>query len=142
MKQVNVDCRIFGQRLMCHQLVHMGRFMYCIAGKCSNQLFISYVHTSNFQKYRLFRFKTDWQMAVLWSFPAIFCQLYDHLSQNWDSDGHFEVLKSSKSLFVQELSHRKQIFPFLFFCDFVKKRLICVFYSFAFCVITFAPITF
>ena len=32
-------------------LVHMGRFMYCIAGKYSNQLFFAYVHTSNFQKY-------------------------------------------------------------------------------------------
>ena len=30
-------------------LVHMGRFMYCIAEKCSNQLFIAYlVCTSNF----------------------------------------------------------------------------------------------
>ena len=47
--------------------------------------------------YRLFRFKTDWQTAVLWPYPAIFLQLYEHLSQNWDSDGHFEVLVSFKS---------------------------------------------
>ena len=30
----------------------------------------------------------------IWPF---FCQLYGYLSQKWDSDGHFEVLKESKS---------------------------------------------
>jgi hypothetical protein len=35
-----------------------------------------------------------------WSFS---CYLYVHLSQNWDSDGHFEVLNGSKSWLVQKL---------------------------------------
>ena len=30
-------------------------------------------------------------------FWPFFCQLYEHLSQNWGSDGHFEVLNRSKS---------------------------------------------
>ena len=33
---------------------------------------------------------------ILWSLPAIFCQLYEHLSQNWGSDSHFEVLSRPK----------------------------------------------
>ena len=34
----------------------------------------------------------DWQIAVFWPFLAIFfCQLNDYLSQNWNSDGYFEV---------------------------------------------------
>ena len=36
-------------------------------------------------------------------FQLVFCQLYQHLSQNWGSDGHFEVLNGSKSNLVQKL---------------------------------------
>ena len=36
-------------------------------------------------------------MNVLLPYLAIFCQLYGYLSQKWDLDGHFEVLKESKS---------------------------------------------
>ena len=78
--------------------------------------------------YRLFRFKTDWQTAVLRPFLAIFCQLYEHLSLIWDSDGQFEVLNSFKSWLVLKLWLKKQIFPFPVFCDFVRKE------SFAFSV--------
>ena len=36
----------------------------------------------------------------IWPF---FSQVYGYLSQKWDSDGHFEVLKGSKYWLVQEL---------------------------------------
>ena len=54
-------------------------------------------------------------------FWPYFCQLYVHLSQNWDSDGHFEVLNRSKIWLVQRLWHKKQIFPFPIFCNIVEK---------------------
>ena len=37
-------------------------------------------------------------MAVLRPLLVIFCQLHKHLSQNWGSDGHFEVLYKSLNL--------------------------------------------
>ena len=42
------------------------------------------------------KFETDKRTFYnhFWSF---FCQLSEHLSQNWDSDGHFEVLYESKN---------------------------------------------
>ena len=42
-------------------------------------------------------------------------QLYTHLSQNFGSDSHFDVLNRSKSWLVQRLWHKIQIFPFSFF---------------------------
>ena len=51
-------------------------------------------------------------MAILRPFLAIFCQLYEYLSQNWGSDDHFEVLEGPKSYLVQKLWHKMQIFPF------------------------------
>ena len=37
------------------------------------------------------------KMAIFWPFVVFFWQLHRYLSQNWDSDGHFEVLSVSKS---------------------------------------------
>ena len=54
-------------------------------------------------------------------FWPFFCQLYTHLSQNWGSDGHFDVLNRSKIWLVQRLWPKMQIFPFSFFCNFVQK---------------------
>ena len=82
------------------------------------------------------------------------CSLYDHswpffhhmcqyLSQNWGSDGHFEVLNRSYLSLVQKLWHKTQIFSFLFVLRFCTKTDICnffVFYAFVFFVITFIPI--
>ena len=36
------------------------------------------------------------KMAIFWPFVVFFWQLHRYLSQNWDSDGHFEVLSVSK----------------------------------------------
>ena len=41
--------------------------------------------------------EVDWEMAVLQPFLAIFLAIILYLSQNWDSDGHFEVHEGSKS---------------------------------------------
>ena len=41
----------------------------------------------------------------IWPF---FCQLYVYLSQNWGSDGNFEVLNESKLSLVQKLWHKTQ----------------------------------
>ena len=48
-------------------------------------------------------------------FKIFFCQLHEYLSQNWCSNGHFEVLSRSKSQLVQKSWQKTQIFPFLFF---------------------------
>ena len=76
-----------------------------------------------------FKTNNNNKMAILRLFLPFFRQLYVYLSQNRGSDSHFEVLNRSKSWLVQELWHKKKIFPFPFFCDFVKKD------SFAFSVI-------
>ena len=39
-------------------------------------------------------------ITVFWPFLAIFVPTICYLSQNWDSDNHFEVLNGSKSLLV------------------------------------------
>ena len=38
----------------------------------------------------------------------LFWKLHDYLWQNWDSDGHLEVLNKSKSELVQKLWHKTQ----------------------------------
>ena len=43
-----------------------------------------------------FETKHNDKWPILQSLPAIFCQLYEHLSQNLGSDGHFEVLSRPK----------------------------------------------
>ena len=70
-------------------------------------------------------------------FWPIFCHMYVHLSQNWGSDNHFEVLNRSIFCLLQKLWHKTQIFPFLFILQFCTKTRFCVF---VFCVITFVPI--
>ena len=60
-----------------------------------------------------------------WSF---FCQLYIHLSQNWGSNGHFEVLTKSKSNWnkfyslksKKDKKHKKPIWAI--FYKIAKKR--------------------
>ena len=37
------------------------------------------------------------KLAIFLPFLVIFCQLPKYLSQNWDSDGHFEVLNEPKT---------------------------------------------
>ena len=61
-----------------------------------------------------------------------YCHMYDHLSQNWGSDDHFEVLNRSYLWLVEKLWHKTQIFPFLFFCDFVQKQTFASFLFFTF----------
>ena len=72
-----------------------------------------------------------------------FCHMYVHLSQNWGSDGHFEVLNRSYLWLVHNLWHKMLIFPFLFFLPFFTKTDVCIFCffcGFVFFVITFVPI--
>ena len=53
--------------------------------------------------------KCLWKRMSLYIWPLydhfwpFICHLYVHLSQNWGSDGHFEVLNRSKSWLVQKL---------------------------------------
>ena len=74
------------------------------------------------------------------------CPIYDHswpffrhmcefLSQNWGSDGHFEVLNRSYLWLVEKLWHKTQIFPFLFFYAILyKNRYLHLFCFLRFCV--------
>ena len=55
-------------------------------------------------------------------FWPFFCLMYVHLSQNWGSDGRFEVLNRSYIWFVQKLWQKTQIFPFLFFFAILYKN--------------------
>ena len=45
-------------------------------------------------------------MDVFDHFWSFLCLLHENLSQNWDSDGHFEVLGASKSWLDQKLQHK------------------------------------
>ena len=92
--------------------------------------------------------KSVWKRMFLYKWPFYdlfwpsFCNMYVNLSQNWGSDGHFEVLNRSYFRLVQTLWHKTQIFLFLFFCDFVQKQMFSSFAFFlcVFFVITFVPI--
>ena len=60
----------------------------------------------------------DWSSKFTsdkWTFYNHFwpflCQLYENLSQNRDSDGHFKVLNKSESCLVQQLWNKMQIKP-------------------------------
>ena len=55
-------------------------------------------------------------------FRPFFGQLCYYISQNWGSDGHFEVLNRSKPWLIEKLWLKMQIFPFSFFCDIVEKN--------------------
>ena len=88
-----------------------------------------------------------WMFLYKWPlydlFWPFFCHMYVHLSQNWGSDGHFEVLNRSYLWLVEKLWHKTQIFPFLFLLRFCTKTDVCNFYvfcGFVFFVITFVPI--
>ena len=64
-------------------------------------------------------------------------------SQNWGSDGHYEVLNRAKPWLIQKLLLKMQIFQFPFFCDSVEINAFVFFRFlsfFAFCVITAVPI--
>ena len=65
-------------------------------------------------------------------FRPFFEQLHDYISQNWGSDGHFEVLNRSESWFIQKLWLKMQTFPFPFFCDIVEKNAFVFFVFFGF----------
>ena len=71
--------------------------------------------------YSLMRKKPELSMS--WSFYdpfwSFFCQLRQYLSQNWASDGHFDVSNMPKSYLDQKLWHKTQL-PV--FCNFVKKN--------------------
>ena len=50
--------------------------------------------------------KSVWKYTTLkWPFLAIFWQLHQNISKNWDSDRHFELLSESKSWLDQKLWH-------------------------------------
>ena len=70
----------------------------------------------HFSTQRLIHKKPDYINGRFTSISGhFFCQLHEHLSQNWGSNSHFEVLNVSKSLFDQKLRHKTQNFPFPFF---------------------------
>jgi hypothetical protein len=54
------------------------------------------------------------KMAIFWPFVIIFWQLHRYISQNWDSDGYFEVLSVSKSKLDQKLWHYNWLKYFFF----------------------------
>ena len=82
--------------------------------------------------------KSVWKWMFLYKWPLydhfwpFVCHMYVHLSKNWGSDGHFEVLNRSYLWLVEKLWRKTQIFPFLFFCDFVQKQIFASFLFFTF----------
>ena len=72
--------------------------------------------------------KTDRKWMSLYKWPLynifwlFFCHMHVRLSQNWGSDGHFEVLNRSYLWLVQNLWPKTKIFSFLFFFAFLYKN--------------------
>ena len=90
-----------------------------------------------------FEMNVPLQTTFVRPFWPFFRHMYVHLSQNWGSAGHFEVLNRSYLWLVQNLWHKTLIFPFLFFLQFCTKTdvsIFCVFCIFVFFVIAFVPI--
>ena len=86
----------------------------------------------------------DVKLTHKWQFynyiRQFLCLMYVYLSQNWSSDGHFDMLNGSKFWLVQKLYYKMQIFPFPLHTTYIKKMKICVFCIFAFFVISWEPI--
>ena len=59
-------------------------------------------------------------------FWPFFGHMYDNLSQNWGSDGHFDVLNWSKFWLVQTLWHKTQIRVFVQNCKKPGNGNFCV----------------
>ena len=76
-----------------------------------NKPIIVWIKTNNNAKWLFY--------GYFWPF---FRQLYVYLSQNWDSEGHFDVLNRSKIWLVLRLWHKMQIFPLLVCCNIVQKH--------------------
>ena len=67
-------------------------------------------------------------------FTTIFRILLPYVcSQNWDSDGHFEVLNMSRYWLVQKLWHKTQISPFLFFWFWTQTKISVLLRFYFFC---------
>ena len=137
--------RLFGARkCKCHKKVNY--LMHSIDLNLENNS-LKYVFPINELASNQLESVYKWIFLYKWplydhSWP-FFCHMSEYLSQNWGSDGHFEVLNGSKFWLGQKLWHELQIFPFLFFLPFCTKTDICIF--FVFCifvsfVITFVPI--
>ena len=79
---------------------------------------------------------SKWMSLYKWPLHDLFWPFFGYinvnLSQNWGSDGHFEVLNRSSLWLVEKLWHKMQIFPFLFFCNSVQKQIFASFLSFIF----------
>ena len=78
----------------------------------------------------LIEIKTDRKWMSLYKWPLynlfwpFFHHMHVHLSQNWGSDGHFEVLNKSYLWLGQILWPKTKIFPFLFLLRFCTKTKI------------------
>ena len=64
------------------------------------------------------RIVSKWMSFYKSPFLTIFRHMHVHLSQNWGSDGPYEVINRSYLWLVQKLWHEMQIFLFLFFLPF------------------------
>ena len=100
-----------------------------------------YLSRMCFRLFEVLFVKTVYKRMFLYKCPLydhswpFFHHMYDHLSQNWGSDGHFEVLNRSYLWLVEKLWHKTQIFPFLFFFVILyKNRRLHIFCFLHFCV--------
>ena len=55
-------------------------------------------------------------------FWPFLCQLYENISQNWGSDGHFEALNKSESWHKTHTKPKTQKEQMFFFYNIAKKR--------------------
>ena len=55
-----------------------------------------WLHLRSYSNIDCFETNLNDKWPILRSLPAIFCQLYEHLSQNWGSGSHFKVLSRPK----------------------------------------------
>ena len=70
-------------------------------------IFFSFLEVFNFLRKKRGKF-TPHKRPFYDHFWPFFCQLHRNLSQNWGSDGHFQVLNSSKSYLVQKKNMQKR----------------------------------
>ena len=90
------QCAVMEQALeVIKQYFHAGTYYYFPTFSCrfsASQLLLS---NSDVIVWSEMKHTDKWQLYG--HFQPFFCHMYIHLSQNWGSNGHFEVLNGSKS---------------------------------------------
>ena len=97
-------------------------------------LYRKFMHINSFLK-TVSKWMSLYKSPLYYLFWPLFCHMYVHLSQNWGSDGHFEVLNRCYLWWFKSNDTISKYFHFFsFFAIFYKSRRLYLLLFLRFCV--------